>query len=145
VTILLDAFAMIAFLREEPAALEVESIIRGGQAVMCTINLAESLDVLQRIHGSTRRELDVLVGPLLRERVELLPLDEGTARDAAELRARHYHRTRTPVSMADCVAIAAARSLGAAVATADPVFVAICSVEDVDVVRLPDSGGRQPG
>jgi PIN domain nuclease of toxin-antitoxin system len=50
-TVLLDAFALIALLRDEPAADEVETILRRGEAAMSAVNLAEALDVLQRVDG----------------------------------------------------------------------------------------------
>jgi predicted nucleic acid-binding protein len=135
VTVLLDAFALIALLAEEPAADEVETILRRGEAAITAVNLAETLDVLQRVQKIPRERLDAVTMPLVRDRIELIPVDESIARDAADIRARHYHRTRTPISLADCVLTAAAKSAGA-IATADKPLVRVASAEGVQVKEL---------
>jgi PIN domain nuclease of toxin-antitoxin system len=96
VSVLLDAFALIALLAEEPAADEVEALLRGGEAAITAVNLAEALDVLQRIQGISRERLQELTMPLVGERMRLLPIDERIVGDAADIRARRYHRTRAP-------------------------------------------------
>jgi PIN domain nuclease of toxin-antitoxin system len=144
VTVLLDAFALIALLRDEPAAEEVETILRRGDTAMTTVNLAEALDVLQRVDGVERTRLEAVTGPLVNESLELLTVDERTARDAAELRARRYHRTRAPLSLADCLLLAAARAPASVVATADRPLATAAQAEGIEIVALPDSRGRRP-
>jgi uncharacterized protein with PIN domain len=143
-TVLLDAFALIALLRDEPAADEVETILRRGEAAMSAVNLAEALDVLQRVDGIDRARLDTLTGPLIRESLALLAVDERTARDGADIRARRYHRTRAPLSLADCLLLAAARGAQAVVATADRPLASAARAEEIEVAALPDSRGRRP-
>jgi uncharacterized protein with PIN domain len=142
-TVLLDAFALIALLRDEPAADEVETILRRGEAAMSAVNLAEALDVLQRVDGIDRARLDTLTGPLIRESLALLAVDERTARDGADIRARRYHRTRAPLSLADCLLLAAARGAQAVVATADRPLASAARAEEIEVAALPDSRGRR--
>jgi predicted nucleic acid-binding protein len=136
VSILLDAFALIALLAEEPAADEVEALLRGGEAAITAVNLAEALDVLQRIQGISREHLQELTMPLVGERMKLLPIDERIARDAADMRARHYHRTRTPVSLADCILLAATGESDV-LATADGPLIRVAKAENVQVRTLP--------
>lgn len=143
-TVLLDAFALIALLRDEPAADEVETILRRGEATMSAVNLAEALDVLQRVDGVDRTRLDALTGPLIRESLALLAVEERTARDGADIRARRYHRTRAPLSLADCLLLAAARGAQAIVATADRPLAGAARGEGIEVAALPDSRGRRP-
>jgi PIN domain nuclease of toxin-antitoxin system len=143
-TVLLDAFALIALLRDEPAADEVETILRRGEAAMSAVNLAEALDVLQRVDGIDRARLDTLTGPLIRESLVLLAVEERTARDGADIRARRYHRTREPLSLADCLLLAAARGAQAVVATADRPLASAARAEEIEVAALPDSRGRRP-
>jgi ribonuclease VapC len=132
VSVLLDAFALIALLVDEPAAEEVEAILRGGEAAMPAINLAEALDVVQRLHGVSRERLEKITAPLLSGSIALLPMDEQMARDAADIRARRYHRTRAPISLADCVLLAAAKSSDV-LATADAPLIAVAGHEEVRV------------
>jgi PIN domain nuclease of toxin-antitoxin system len=135
VSVLLDAFALIALLVEEPAADEVEAILRRGEAAMPAINLAEALDVLQRVHGVTRERLDTITAPLLKESIALVPVDEQMARNAADVRARRYHRTQAPISLADCVLLAAAKESDV-LATADAPLIAVAGREGVRVREL---------
>lgn len=141
-TVLLDAFALIALLRDEPAAGDVEGLLRRGGAALTAINLAEALDVLERVDAVPRARLDELTGPLVAESVRLVEVDERLARDCASLRARHYHRTRSPLSLADCVLLAAAS--GASLATADPPLARAARAERIEVHPLKDSRGRRP-
>jgi PIN domain nuclease of toxin-antitoxin system len=136
VTVLLDAFALIALLAEEPAADEVEAILRRGQAAIPAINLAEALDVLQRVQGVSSERLDAITAPLLSTSLALLPVDEQLARRAASIRARRYHRTRAPLSLADCVLLAAADAADT-IATADAPLIAVAREEGVRITELP--------
>lgn len=135
-SVLLDAFALIALLAEEPAADEVEALIRRGEAAITAINLAEALDVLQRVQGIPRERLQTLTTPLVGERMTLVGIDERIARDAADIRARHYHRTRMPISLADCILIAATGESDT-LATADGPLIRVAEAEKVQVRSLP--------
>lgn len=135
-SVLLDAHALIALLAEESAADEVEAILRRGKVSITAINLAEALDVLQRVQGIPRERLDALTGPLMQKSVTLVPVDEPIARDAADVRARHYHRTRAPASLADCVLIAAAKRSSETLATADELLLRVAQAEGVQVRKL---------
>jgi PIN domain nuclease of toxin-antitoxin system len=136
VSVLLDAYALIALLAEEPAADEVEALLRRGEAAITAVNLAEALDVLQRVQGIPRERLEALTAPLVGERMTLVSIDERIARDAADIRARRYHRTRAPVSLADCILLAATGQSDA-LATADRPLIRVAEAEDVHVRTLP--------
>jgi len=136
VSVLLDAFALIALLAEEPAADDVEAILRRGEAKITAVNLAEALDVLQRVQGIPRERLEAVTTPLVGERMTLVPIDERIARDAADIRARRYHRTHAPISLADCILLAATGESDA-LATADEPLIRVAEVENVQVRALP--------
>ncbi len=135
-SVLLDAFALIALLAEEPAADEVEALLRRGEAAITAVNLAEALDVLQRVEGIPRERLEALTMPLVGERMTLVPIDERIARDAADIRARRYHRARAPVSLADCILLAATGESDE-LATADAALIRVAEAENVQVRTLP--------
>jgi predicted nucleic acid-binding protein len=63
---------------------------------------------------------------------------------AGRLRARHYHRERMAVSLADCVAAATALSEELPLATADPPLADLVRAEGGAVHALPDTAGRVP-
>lgn len=137
--ILLDAYALIAFLAGGPAAKHVRRILREGRASVASANLAETLDVCQRLRGlPVPRAMEVLE-PLFEGSLAVIPLELDTARRAAEIRARHYHRASRPLSLADAVLIASAGS-GDRIATADPHALAVAAAEGVDAIALPEQG-----
>lgn len=140
--ILLDAYALVALFADEPAAREVESLLPGETGIG-VLNLAEALDVIQRVHHLSlddAREPFALLSELGLE--VTVPREEDAWR-AAELRARHYHRQRRPVSIADCFLLAAAIP-DDRIATSDPALARAAVDEGVEVVALPDTTGRRP-
>ena len=76
--------------------------------------------------------------------LRIVPVDEAIAVRAARLRVRHYNRTRRPVSMADCLALATALYRSQPLATSDPALAAAATDEGCRVVALPDSRGVRP-
>lgn len=135
-SVLLDAFALIALLAEEPAADEVEALLRRGEAAITAVNLAEALDVLQRVQGIPRERLEAITTPLVGERMTFVPISEQIARDAADIRARRYHRARAPISLADCILLAATGASDT-LATADAPLIRVAEAENVQVRALP--------
>jgi PIN domain nuclease of toxin-antitoxin system len=136
---LLDAYALIAFLVRGPATQQVRSILRHGDAAVATANLAEVLDVSARVHGVPIHRAAEILAPLLEGPVTTIPLDFAGARRAAEIRARHYHRSSRPISLADAVLIGSARPEDR-IATADRDVLAVAKAEKLDVVALPGQG-----
>jgi predicted nucleic acid-binding protein len=135
----LDAYALIAFLVGAPATVHVRAILREGDAAVATANLAETLDVSERLHGlPVLRAMEVL-GPLLEGPLTGIPLELAVARRAAEIRAKHYHRARRPISLADAVLLASAQPSDR-IATADPDVLAVAEAEELDVFVLPGEG-----
>jgi predicted nucleic acid-binding protein len=137
--ILLDAYAIVAFLVGGPAAVQVRILLREGGAAVATANLAEALDVSQRIHGlPVGRAMEVLE-PLLDGTLSALPLDLPIARRAAEIRTTHYHRSTRPISLADAILVATARSADR-LATADPDVLAVARAEALETISLREQG-----
>ncbi|MDQ3722272.1 MAG: PIN domain-containing protein [Actinomycetota bacterium] len=132
--ILLDASALLAHLIGQPQGPAVTALLASGGLGMATVNLAETIDVLSRRVGR-ERAYDALA-PLVDGSVaHLVALDAPRAWRLGELRARHYHRTRRPVSLADCALLACADP-GDSVATLDRVVIAMARDEEVEVVDL---------
>ncbi len=136
---LLDAYALVAFLVGGPAATQVRAILRQGDAAVATANLAEALDVSQRVHGLPIPRAIEILEPLFEGSLRANVLDLDVARRAAVIRARHYHRSSRPISLADAVLIASAGS-GDRIATADPDVLAVARAERLESVVLPGQG-----
>lgn len=145
-TVLLDAFAVIALLANEPAAALVDQEMRrpGADVRVTAVNVAEVYDQLVRVAGSAVDAVDSSLELLAVAGLEVITVDDEMARHAGMLRARHYQRGRIDVSLADCIALAASISIRATLATADPALAATARKERVQVIALPDSEGRQP-
>jgi predicted nucleic acid-binding protein len=134
--ILLDAYALIAFLTGGPATGDVRGLLRSGEAGVATANLAEALDVSARVHGlPIARACDVL-DPLFETSLIAVDLDRDIARRSADARARHDLRTSRAISLADAILIASAGS-GDRIATADAALLAVAEAEGRTTIGLP--------
>jgi PIN domain nuclease of toxin-antitoxin system len=131
----LDAYAMIGFVLDEPAAGEVERLLRDGDAAITSVNYAEALDRLVRGQNMPWDTVESTLASVLEARVERIDVDFRLATAAALLRATHYHRTECPLSLADCVCLAAARR-GDRVATADRPMLETARQEGIATVPL---------
>lgn len=139
----LDAFALVALALDEPAAPEVEATLRRGDCAVSAVNLAEAIDQLGRVHDRADDELRAAFAPVLGEELSVVAADEAVAWRAADLRRRHYRRSHSELSLADCVALSIARR-GDRLATADPPLARAARAEGIDVLALPDTAGRRP-
>jgi predicted nucleic acid-binding protein len=142
---LLDAYALVALVAEEPAAGEVADILRAGEAGLLAVNLTEAVDVCGRVHRVEPGETRAVLEPLFLSRVlSVRPSGTGDAWLAAELRIRWYDRRRSPLSVADCLLLAHALREGEHIATADPHVAACARGSGIALVPLPGSTGARP-
>lgn len=141
--ILLDAYAVLAYLRDEAAAGEVAAMLR-APTVLTAVNAAEVVDQLVRIHGWDADEVHGDLVLLVRAGMQIDTVSAEVGVLAGRLRSRHYHRATCAVSLADCTAAASALASGRALATADPALADMVRRENGAVHGLPDSGGRRP-
>lgn len=135
----LDAYAVIAYLRGEPAAEAVHPLLESGVGVLTAVGLAEVLDHLVRL--AKVDEDDAVLDLAQLGLLDALPVDADTGSAAGRLRARYYHRTRCAVSMADCIAAETARATKRSLATADPDLLDVCHAEDIATHPLSASDG----
>jgi len=136
---LLDAYALVAFLVGGPASAQVRAVLREGGTAVASANLAETLDVSQRVHGLPISRAMEILDPLLGELVAVIPLDAAMAQAAAEMRSKHYRRASRPISLADAVLLASAGT-GDRIATADPDVLAVAAREGIETIALPEQG-----
>jgi PIN domain nuclease of toxin-antitoxin system len=131
--VVLDASAAIALLRNEPSAPQVEHLLRDAFARMATVNAAETVDVLVRVHGW--KADDVVAGvELLCSVVEPVAPSLELAARAGELRARYFRRHQR-VSLADCFVLATAEP-GGRIVTGDRTLAAVARDRGVEVIAL---------
>lgn len=138
--IVLDAYAVLALLKGEPAAPAVRELLGDDQGVQLTaVGVAEVVDHLVRLAGASEDDAALDVAQLGLAAPD--PVDADTAMRAGLLRARHYHRRERAVSLADCLLAETARNVSGSVATADPHLLDMCAEEGIEVIPLPDTNG----
>jgi len=135
-TKVLDSWALIAFLEDEPAAAEVQRLLE--QAVAEKHKLLLGVVNWGEIYLSTMREVSQEAAERTAREIAALPLeivgvgeDLVLARQAAVLKATHK------MSYADCFAAALAKIHGAELVTGDPEFKEV--EREVKVAWLPRS------
>lgn len=142
-TVVLDASAVVALLRDEPAAGEVESLLHSDTGSILAVNRAEVMAALLRL-GVADEPVALALQELQEAEVLQVPLDVPTGDLAGRLRAVHYRKRDSAVSLPDCCALAHAMRTSGRLATCDPALVAAARAEGVEVVALPDSSRRRP-
>ena len=121
----LDSFALLVYLQDEPAAPHIEKLLEHAEnkkcrLFLCIINLGEILYITERRAGLAKTH-DTLA--LIRQLpIEILPATEQTVFSAAHIKANHT------LSYADSFVVAIAIQENATAITADPEF---HSVEEI--------------
>lgn len=139
----LDAYAVLAYLRGEEAMSEVQILLRKPTA-MCAANLSEVIDQLVRVDHVEPDQARVGLAVLVRSGLTVVAVSPEIALLAGELRARHHDRRTCDVSLADCLAAATALTLRRPLATADPALARVCLGKRGALHPLPDTAGRRP-
>ena len=135
---LLDANALVAVILEEPGMKQVLGLLREGNAAMTGPNVAEVYDISVRREGLPASGVVEVVEPLFESAIEVLAVDAGLARRAAEIRSEHYHRAKRALSLADVILLAAAGPEDR-IATSDSAVLAVATVLGIEIIRLSPS------
>lgn len=126
VAIVLDSWALLALLNDEPVADRVEQAWVREKPLMCSINLGEVLYALIRTHGE-----DPARRAIKKARAELSVLDPDWSLvvEAARIKAGGG------LSYADCFALATARQTDAQLWTGDPELIDLASRDEIIDLR----------
>lgn len=108
--VVLDSWALLAYLGDEPAAPRIEAAWLEQGAAICSLNLGEVLYIRIRQRGSAPAIADV---EAIRSRLQVLEPDWPLTCEAAEIKARGG------LAFADAFALATAASLDAPLWTGD--------------------------
>lgn len=125
----LDTFAVIAYLRGEPAAKRVQALLAEAKAkrlrlYLCLVNYGEVIYISERKGGRPAAEEAIRIVDALP--VEVVPADRNLTFAAAHIKAHH------PLSYADAFAVALAQQLDAVVVTGDPEFKSVEGIVRVE-------------
>lgn len=116
---LLDSFAILAWLQNEPGADRVEALLTQAQRrktflLLNVINLGEVYYRLARQHGHPLAQ--TIIRQLETVPIQFYPCDHDLAIEAAKIKADY------PMAYADAFAVATAMKEDAVVITGDPEF-----------------------
>lgn len=131
----LDSFALLAYLQDEPLASRIEKLLDNADKQKCRlflsiINLGELLYITER-RGGVAKAQDALA--LIRQLpIEVLPADEQSVLAAAHIKANHS------LSYADAFTVAVAMQEKASILTGDPEFQSVESLVTVDWLELSE-------
>lgn len=114
----LDVNALVRFFRKTPGFITVRNLVQQAKEArahlaISVVNLGETLYVLTRYFGQDQAMKCI---ESTRDAVEVIPIGECQALDAAMLRFRYK------LGFADCFAAELAMRTGATLVTADPEF-----------------------
>jgi len=128
---ILDAFAIMTFLQDEPGAQIVEDLILGTQAgkiqlAVCVVNLGEVYYSISRSMSSEDAESYV-------QQIQSMPIEIVNA-DWVLTRQAALYKTKGNISYADCFAAALAKLRNAEVVTGDKEFKAL--EDEIKVIWL---------
>jgi PIN domain nuclease of toxin-antitoxin system len=112
----LDAWAILALLRDDPGATEIERAVDAGGTVISWINLGEVFYIEARIAGQAAAAAAV---ERVRRSVGVEDVDADLVLAAARVKARHV------LSYADAFAVALAERLRLPLLTGDPELLAL--------------------
>ncbi len=118
----LDSFAILAYLHDEPGAEKVQRLLvrainDKAQLFLCAVNWAEVAYISKRKHGAQKWQ--AAAEALLKLPVEIVPADLELANLASDFKAKHR------LSLADAFAAALAKLKKAELLTGDPEFKAL--------------------
>jgi len=126
---LLDSFAFLAYLNNEPGKPRVEAILEQAQnhqcsILMCMINLGEALYIVERRRGFAAAQKTWMLSQSLP--IKILEVTNDLVLEAAHIKASH------PLSYADAFGVAVAINQKAIVLTGDPEFESVETLVKVE-------------
>ena len=125
--VVLDSWALLAYLKDEPSASRIEVAWLSGEVAISSINLGEALYIQARNRGRAQALADI---ETVRKRSEVVDADWTMIRSAAEI------KTGGGLSYADAFCVATALRLNAPVWTGDPEIVDLADELGCEVVDL---------
>jgi PIN domain nuclease of toxin-antitoxin system len=91
----LDAYAVIAYLRGEPSSAEVAGLLR-GPTTLTSVNAAEVHDQMVRVFGADPDAIEADLALLCHTGMSLLPVSAELGTEAGRIRARRTTGSARP-------------------------------------------------
>jgi predicted nucleic acid-binding protein len=135
VSFVLDSFALLAYLQDEPVALRIERLLSNAANGKCRlflsmINLGEILYITERRGGIVKAQDTLAL-------IQQLPIQVLSVEDRMVLAAAHI-KANHPISYADSFAVAIAVQENATVVTGDPEFHSVETIVQVEWLQITE-------
>jgi predicted nucleic acid-binding protein len=128
--IVLDSWALLAYLKDEAPAAHIESAWLTEGAAICSVNLGEVLYIRIRGDGEKSGVTDI---DRVRRRLDVVDPDWPLVAAAAKVKAHGG------LSYADAFCVATALRMGAPLWTGDPEIIDLAGMHDSEVIDLRSS------
>ena len=131
----LDSFALLALLNDEPGAARVEDLLRQAEAgeaelSLSVINLGELAYIIERRWGPEK--LRAILAYIEETKIQLAAADKSRVLAAAHIKAQNA------LSYADAFAATLTQELNATLLTGDPEFEAVSSQITIEWLAKPE-------
>lgn len=129
----LDSFALLAYLEDEPGRARVETILEQGakasaEIFLSIVNYGEVVYITEREQGLTQAQTVIAA-------VDQLPIRLVEADRALTFAAAHL-KANTPIAYADAFAVALAQSRNARLVTGDPELRAVQGQVEIEWIPV---------
>ena len=129
---ILDAFALIAYLEDEPGAERIDKVFQEvednkAHVFLSIINLGEVIYNTERRYGLAKAQDTLAL--IQRLPIGVLPADNQTVLAAAHIKANY------PISYADAFVVVAAQKLNGTIMTGDPEFQDITELARIEWLK----------
>lgn len=129
---ILDAFALIAYLEDEPGAERIDKVFQEvednkAHVFLSIINLGEVIYNTERRYGLAKAQDTLAL--IQRLPIGVLPADNQTVLAAAHIKANY------PISYSDAFVVVAAQKLNGTIMTGDPEFQDITELARIEWLK----------
>lgn len=141
-----DADPLVSVLLDAPGAKKIAAAL-DADLTMCRVSAVTYSRVIERVARESSSAAGDVAGVMdwwIAGGLTIDAVDTELAGTAAAIRAEHYHRDSTPISLVDCHAIALAVRHHAELAASDSAVLRVAKSVGLDVLALPDNTGNAP-
>ena len=139
-----DADPLVSVLLDRPGAKKIAAAL-DADLTECRVSSITYSRVIERVARESRSSARDVAGVIdwwIAGGLSVDPVDADLAAAAAAIRAEHYDRERSPISLVDCHAMALAAAHHAELAASDAGVLRVAKALGLAVLALPDQTGK---
>jgi uncharacterized protein with PIN domain len=139
-----DADPLVSVLLDRPGAKKIAGVL-DHDLTACRVSAVTYSRVIERVARESSGAATDVAGVIdwwIAGGLSIDPVDAELACAAAAIRAEHYDRNETPISLVDCHAMALAAAHHAELAASDAAVLRVGKALGLSVRALPDHTGK---